>query len=264
MSTCKVAILPRSHDHARRNHEAMRRGLQRHGITPVSPETCDVLIAWGVHQQEQIQACVDRGGHYLVMEAGHVGDRLRYTSCGWDGLAGRGRYPDAPDGDRWGRLFGGLMRPWRTSGSYALLIGQVPTDAAVADLPSFQAWANKTVLDLHGYEVVYRPHPLSAGTFCPPGARLAKPAPLSADLADAACVVAYSSTASIEAVLFGVPTVTMSRGAMAWPVTSHVIGDLLTPDRTAWAHRLAYAQWSLDELASGEAWAFLRETLSHQ
>lgn len=241
----------------------MRRGLLRHGITLGSPETCDVLITWGVHQQEQIQECVDRGGHYLVMEAGHVGDRLRYTSCGWDGLAGRGKYPAAPDGARWDALFGDLMRPWRQCGRYALLIGQVPTDAAVSDLSSFADWANKTSLELrtHGYEVVYRPHPLSGGKFCPQGARLTWPAPLSDDLADAECVVAYSSTASVEAVLFGVPSITLGRGAMAWPVTSHVVGDPLMPDRTAWAHRLAYAQWSLNEIASGEAWGFLSEAL---
>lgn len=242
----------------------MRRGLLRHGIPMVAPEACDVLITWGVHQQAQIQACVARGGHYLVMEAGHVGDRLRYTSCGWDGLAGRGKYPTSSDGARWGALFGDLMRPWRRCGSYALLIGQVPTDAAVATLPhGFAAWAHKTAMDLrtHGYDVVYRPHPLVGNKFCPQGARLAPPAPLDMDLADAECVVAHSSTASVEAVLFGVPTITLDRGAMSWPVTSHVVGDLRMPDRTAWAHRLAYSQWSLDELASGEAWDHLSQLI---
>lgn len=46
--------------------------------------------------------------------------------------------------------------------------------------------------------------------------------------------------------------------AMAWPVTAHsLLEPLVMPEREWWAHDLAWTQWSLAELASGEAWAAL-------
>jgi len=36
---------------------------------------------------------------------------------------------------------------------------------------------------------------------------------------------------------------------------------LIRPDRTDWLHRLAYAQFSLDEIADGTAWNLLERVM---
>jgi len=59
-------------------------------------------------------------------------------------------------------------------------------------------------------------------------------------------------------VLAGAPTYTLDAGAMAWPVTAHVLSDkATTPARAEWAEALAWSQWSETELETGEAWAHL-------
>jgi hypothetical protein len=78
---------------------------------------------------------------------------------------------------------------------------------------------------------------------------------LEADLSGAAIVVTWNSNSGLDAVINGVPTVTMDKGAMAWDVTGHSLGEVPpTPDRTAWCHALAWKQWSKGEMVSGECW----------
>lgn len=225
-------------------------GLTRHGIEARlgdydTPEPCDFAVCWGARQERLFAA----GRPLLIMERGHVGDRVAYTSVGWGGLGRRGRYPKAPDGGaRWRARFGQLMQPWRYEPGYALVIGQVPGDAALRGL-DVEAWARDTLarLDALGWDAGYRPHPLVT----PSRTTLAD------QLAGSGLCVTYNSTAGVEAVLAGVPTVTLDEGAMAWPVTSHALAHQRWPDREAWAHDLAWTQWTREEIARGDAWAAL-------
>lgn len=251
-------------EHHRVYGAAMRAGLERHGVEVLiagvnEPQPCDFAVMWGWKQPAVIAAAP----HVLLMEAPHLreGDprRLDAASCGWDGLAGRGRYPRATDGGaRWRARHGHLMAPWRAHRGYALLLGQIPGDAALAGL-DVERWAHATCEALRqlGWGVVYRPHPLARGRGIP-HARYSATAPLAQDLAGAGLCVVYNSTASVEAVLAGVPTVTIDPGAMAWPVAAHALdAPPITPDREPWAWDLAWTQWSLEEIAAGDAWAQL-------
>jgi hypothetical protein len=237
------------HEHQQIAAAQMAAGLGRHGLAVRWNEhrPCDIAIVWGGRQRERV---VGEAGHVLVMERGHVGDRMTMTSCGWDGLARRGHYPRATDGGaRWRARYGELMQPWTERDGYALVIGQVDGDAALGGL-DVARWREETERELVrlGWRPVFRPHPV-----------VSRPKrPLAADLRGAALCVTYNSTTGVEAVLAGVPTVTLDAGAMAWPVASHRLGDPASrPEREPWAHDLAWAQWSLDEIASGETWAHL-------
>lgn len=252
--------------HQQSHGEALRKGLERHGITAEFaaynvPRPCDVAVIWGWKQPKVIEA----GRNILVMERGHVGDRMTYSSMGWNGLAGRGTYPKAPDGERWNRLWGDLMQPWRPQPHHgrALLIGQVPGDAALYGLDLDQ-WAAQTAAKLQalGWQVTYRPHPLAVRGNCvrvPPLCDRSS-ATLAEDLAAHDVCVTFSSTTGVESVLAGVPTVTLDRGSMAWPVAHQSLNAVGAPlyARTEWAHDLAWTQWSMDEIASGDAWDHLK------
>lgn len=259
----KAAVYVNHAEHQRKHAAWMAGGLRRHGIEVEfaefnSPVEADVHVVWGWRQHR-----VNGARRVLVMERGHVQPRTEWTSIGWGGIVRHAVYPAAKDGGaRWRRHFGDYEKPWRIRSGPVLLCGQVEGDASLGSL-NIKHWASSVAEDLRsrGHLVVYRPHPnmIARGVMWhPPGTGFSC-APLAEDLAMASAVVVHTSTTGVEAVLAGVPTVTTSPAAMAWPVASHTLLDLThTPDRTQWMHDLAWTQWTSSEIESGEAWDAVR------
>jgi hypothetical protein len=226
-------------------------GLRRHGVKVAlscAPEPCDLLVLWGVLRQDWIEEQKRAGGQVCILERAYLGSVHDWASVSFGGgLAGRAEWRVPPnDPSRWGRHFAHVMQPWRQRpDGYALVCGQVPSDMAVAavNIDAF-CCAARDKLQAQGFWARYRPHP---NVEEPPHS-------LEDDLADARCVVTFNSTIGVDAVLAGVPTVAMDRGSMAWEVAGHELAMPPTPDRTAWAHRLAWCQWSAAEMASGACW----------
>jgi hypothetical protein len=250
-------------EHQRSQGGWIAEGLRRHGIEVGIgaydvPEPCDFAVVWGAHQHRIMAA----GRSYLMQERGHIQPRMEWTSLGWNGLAGRGLYPQAQDGgERFSRLFGHHLKPWRQGGSYALVMGQTPGDAAVADC-DIRAWAAGVCAELvgMGHRVRYRAHPNCAAkeSDTVPGVERST-GTLAEDLAGAKFCIVYSSTSCVEAVLAGVPAVTMSIGAMAYPITPHTLAEAgQTQGRSQWCADMAWTQWSEDELRSGAFWEAVR------
>lgn len=227
-------------------------GLKRHGwqvATGNAPRPADLLVLWGVRRRDWIKAQKRAGGEVVILERGYAGDRFQWTSVSFGGgLNGRARFHGPfHDGSRWETHFAHLMQPWRQRPDGPVVVmGQVPTDNAVRHI-DFNRWARQTCDHFRrtGRQVVFRPHPKFGA-----GGR-----PLADVLAEASMVVTFNSNSGVDAVLAGVPTIAVDRGAMAWDVTGHDLdAEPPTPDRTAWAHALAWKQWRMDELASGACW----------
>lgn len=247
---------------------AMDAGLRRHGIEIVGAgdATADFAVCWSWRTGKRIRSQgFDRP--ILVMERGYVGDRMKvWTSLGWDELNGRARFPVAQDnGERFWKHHGHLVREWEIFDGYWLVIGQVIGDTALT-MVDFPAWVLDTIdeLDRQGRDVRFRPHPeavrrgqtISVPDYMRVGGTLADA------FSGAACVVTWNSNTGVEAVLAGIPTITMDEGAMAWPVTSHSISHpLVTPDRNEWFRDMAWTQWTLDEISSGSAWEVVKTAM---
>jgi hypothetical protein len=243
---------------------AFAEGLKRHGwlveiTNAASP--CDLLVCWGIRREADIQAQKRRGGAVCILERGYLGDRFKWTSVSFGGrLNGRAEFRGVGDDPvRFQKHFGALMQPWRKQDGYALLIGQVPGDMSLKAVNGdLSAWYRRTAGDLHakGYEVRFRPHPIAAkrgrGDLRVPGT-VASEGTLEAAIAGAALVVTFNSNTAVESVLAGVPTMAADEGSMAWPVTSHAF-EIVTHDRSEWAARLAWYQWTTEEMKSGDCW----------
>jgi len=75
-----------------------------------------------------------------------------------------------------------------------------------------------------------------------------------------ALVTFYSNTA-VDAIVAGVP-VFVPRGNQASPVGLTDLSEIenpIYPDREKWAYSLAYGQYNLDEMESGEAWEIVQQ-----
>lgn len=240
------------------------RGLNAHGEYPESRRygdwyPADVVVIWGHRADELFEMQRRNGGHYLVMERGYIGDihnRRKWTSLGFDGLNGRATFPKAADGGaRWETNFGQYMKPYKGGGDYVLVCGQVPGDASLRGF-DIEAWAALRCRELEafGYTPRFRPHPNSG---CPER-------PLAQDLAGAQFIVTFNSNTGVDATLAGVPAVAEDEGAMIWPIAAHDFRniDYEGGDRIPWAHDLAWCQWRIDEIASGEAWNVLQRVVT--
>lgn len=214
----------------------------------------DVVVTWGWKHGLHVAKVVG-SENVLVLERGYMtaknGDtRFRLSSLAWGGLNGRGSF-HAPDdgGERWRNLYGDLPDE-STDGDYALVCGQCAGDASLltaGDINEWYATTTETLIDA-GYRVVFRPHPQSRiATPVPFGAEQSTNKRIEDDIAGAKVVVAYNSNSLTDAALAGKQVIAGDVGAMAWPITQGA-------DRQEWAHRMAWTQWDLNALRSGEAW----------
>lgn len=278
----KVHVYYPAYDrHHRDVLEAFRDGVLASGdevdLVPAAAydpqEPPDIAVTFGVFKRA-IRQSEDRGRviegqkaagkPWLVLETGYV-KRDRYYAAGWEGLNGRANFRnrDMP-ADRWD-LLEVELQPWRdpVEAGPILLCGQVPWDASVQD-HEHRAWLEdiaQQIMARSGRELLFSPHPLGpmytvAGLQCAPGRTLLEKA------RGCWCVVTFSSNSAVEAAIAGIPVFAFDEGSMALPVANRSIANLdnpVTPDRTQWAHDLAYTQWTLEEFRAGLAWKHLTE-----
>lgn len=237
---------------------AFAEGLQRHGWTietATAWRPCDLFVCWGVRRIHDFERQKGRGD-ICVLERSYIPDRFKWTSVSFGGqLNGRAEFRGPrSDPSRWERHFAQHMRPWRTDGTYALIMEQIPSDAACAgvNLERFYQEARHAFQGL--MPVKLRRHPNVNPKHGERAIAEAR-ASLEHDLAGARCVITWNSNSAVDAVLAGVPAVAMDRGSMAWDVTGHALALPPAPPREAWAHALAWCQWTKEEMASGECWA---------
>ncbi len=178
------------------------------------------------------------GGPFLLVDRCSFGDTELFVSLVWNGHGRRGdhRVPEVVRADRW-EAMGETLEPWKPRGSRIVLCGQ--TETYSPHYAHIYDWYYEARAATH-----FRPHPAD---------QMKCDWPIATDFEDAVAVPLNSSS-GVKTVIAGVPTITMDEGAMAWDVTGHSLDDVRTPPREEWAHRLAYTQWSDDEIREGKLW----------
>lgn len=246
-------------------------GLKANGInarvmTSDVPVDCDLAVMWshGPTWKNVIEARKKKNKQYLVLDRGYMGDQEEYVSISLNGLHGLSEF-ELGDGhdisDERSKEFTDLYKPWKPGKKYVLLIGQLAGDASLQGI-DIRSWLGRKKRELKkaGHEVVYRPHPRNPnpGGFGMPY----MVAELDECLKGAKCVYTYSSTVGIDAMLAGKPVIAESPISMVYDEVGHSVDDIKKTTkepkgREQWFNMLAYRQWALEEIQSGEAWKFL-------
>lgn len=216
---------------------AFTKGLQRvgyevvHGIT-ASPADTDLMCSWNRigHADHAAKVFESRGLPVLIAENAAWGNDFAGQS--WLTLA-RGFHNTAGcfqvgGSERWDAI-GVDLNPWRAEGETVILPQRGIGPAQVA-MP--RGWP-------YGIKGRIRQHP---------GQRQAKD--LQDDLANSGKVITWGSGAAVKALMWGIS------------VESHMPGWIAAQDNTdagrlKMFRRLAWAQWTLDEIESGEAFEWL-------
>jgi len=248
--------------------EAFAAGLESCGYSvvfdrPVRRAPGEVLIIWNRYaDRERLAADWEAaGGTVLVAENGYVGrdeEARQLYALALDGHNGAGRWlaPGArPGGERWAAR-GITPAPWRAPSRDAHVLICNQRGIGAKELACDPRWADDMVRRVRRHTkrpVRIRRHPALAGPPLPP---------LEEELEGAWACVVWASTAGIRALVAGVPVFYDAPkwiGAQAARAGVAQLEEPLVDDarRQEMLERLAWAQWTIEELASGEPFRHL-------
>jgi len=202
-------------------------------------ENFDLIVVDGTkgNRRALVDDYAAKGIRALIIDHGHFRDVPGYWQLSIGAL---NRIPSlACPPDRFKALGLSVKTSGGNAKGYTLIAAQRPHDASHGlSANGYRAW-------LSAQDGKVRPHPLESA----PDNSLAD------DLAGAKLVRTLCSTTGLDALLAGVPAVAELPDRAVWGELS---GETLPSmaDRLAMFSRIAYAQWTLDEIASGEAIQF--------
>lgn len=192
----------------------------------------------------------------LVMEHGFIGDRRKYTSLGWNGLNNYAKFHEYPDdkGKRF-KEHGGLLNPWKKSGNYILILGQVKGDSSLKgkDIAPWYKMMAKEANEHYGLPVYFRPHPVSQrrrGYESIEGLQNIG-GTLEESIRGSLFTISYNSNSCLDSVIQGVPCYAGDMGTMAWDLCMKDLTQIVNPERESIVNRIAWTQFDLEEISKG-------------
>lgn len=242
-------------------HDAFVAGLKAAGYV-VNTGACgpgkpgDVLVIWNRYGSNEVLA--DRfeaeGGTVLVAENGYLGrdaEGRQHYAIARHGHNGSGQWPEGGP-ERWTRL-GVELQPWRANGEHILLCPNRPFGMRGFEMPVH--WVRDTVEALRRHTkrpIRVRPHPGNWQQQAPQAPQV----PLADDLANAWAAVIWASSAGVHALVAGIPVWCTAPWWICKAAAHDDLGQIehepaMRPDRFKAFARLAWAQWTVDEIAAG-------------
>lgn len=265
VSTAYVHIRETPHYRA----DSFTQGLSRLGYsvvtgTPRKPlASSDVLVCWNktARSAQSIALARQGGAAVIIAENGYYGvdeNSVQRYALALDGHNGSGRwFCGGPD-----RLqsLNIDFQPTRLPRTGKVLVAdQRGIGSPIMASPWNYSQSACNWLTRHGFEPKERKHPGTRGLDVPPP-------PLEDDLADCDALVVWSSNSATKAMIMGVPTYYVAPAiSTAGAATKLDLHDTLLPPCAApfddafqaAFERMAWAQWSVRELTSGEPFRLL-------
>jgi hypothetical protein len=221
-----------------------------------------VLVVWNRYGHYHNAASVHEraGGLVLVAENGYLGqdeNGVQMYALAVHGHNGAGWWPEG-DGSRFASL-GVEVKPWRESGEHIYVRGQ--RGIGSPEMASPALWHDRAAKSLHSLtrrRVLVKTHPGK------PAVDAGQVEELKADLSGAHACVIWSSTVGVRALVEGVPVFYSAPHWICEGAARSGFVDIESPlmddaARLRALERMAWAQWSVKELSSGEPFKLLAE-----
>lgn len=239
----------------------------------------DVVVAYGWGSPELFREARDHSKSYVYLDLGWWNRKPAGREMdGFHKVMVNCREPcDLDDyltyrvpGDRFDRQ-GVHVAPWlKPRAGQIIVAGMSAKSAGTFDLAP-EEWERGMIEALRHVrwpgatpEVFYRPKPSWAGWTELPGAWLSRPSVALADALDGAlALVTHHSNAAIDALCAGVAIHSVLGVARPFSTPVARLWDPLGFDidrRRAYLSKVAYCQWSVDEMRDGTCWRFLRDS----
>ena len=183
------------------------------------------------------------------------GSRHDMVAIGWDGFNGDADFClDSADDTRWEK-HGFEIPNWQLKDKgYILVCGE---------FRDMTPWYKQLQTILPNDDVRFRPHPFVDALHGWQKAPGQKQDDIETSLAKAKLCITFDSIAGCDAVLAGVPSITYGPKSMAYNASMKSYeewndGSPNLLDREEWCNRLAYCQWSHQEIKDGDFWNHLK------
>lgn len=210
-----------------------------------SPAPDDVLVAWNRKPQnkERIKFYEKAGAKVVIAENGYIGKDdhgNKLLALAQNKHLGLGKWFVGEEPRYLQQNF--MILPWKEPGKNIVLLAQ----RGIGNAKKLH-WYNQLAHEIRQQtkrKVIVRPHPGK------------NPTPLAPVLDNAHCVVTWSSAAALHALAYGVPSFHLLEGWIGELASRFGLDELENPlrgDRIPMFHRIGWAQWSADEIRSGEA-----------
>lgn len=246
--------------------EAFETGLERAGFSlqgeGIRPDKGDVLLVWNLSGTAGNLAAEYRKHNALVLvaENGYIGsdaNGVQRYALAINGHNGSGKwYVGGPE--RWDAM-GIELQPWRTSGDDIVIRGQRGIGSSdMASPPDWHVRASRDLMRL--YPTRKQIVQVHNGK---PAAHPVSTAEIMLALSHAGAMCIWASAAGVRALVEGVPVFYDAPHWICEGAAVHRIGNLETPKRDDEARlramrSMAWAQWTVDELRSGEPFELLK------
>lgn len=216
------------------------------------------VVLRGITKRKQMDACRALGKDFYYIDTGYFGNGKKklYHRITKNDVQNFGPVIDRPS-DRFDRT-GVRLKKVRADGSKILLAPPSQKLLNLYDI-DLETWLQQTLNEIGSYtdrEVVIRRKQGRSVRVNDDTIEMALDQ-------DVYCLITYSSIAAGEAILHGKPAITLGPNAAA-AVCSTSIAELEKIKRpsldeiTAWAHHIAYCQFTEAEMRDGTAWRILQ------
>lgn len=260
----RAVVLIRDEPHYRR--EAFISGMRNIGMTVLyadiaDPVPGDVLVIWNRYGQyhQAANRWEKARAKVIIAENGYYGKDaggLQRYALALHGHNGSGTWhiggPERLD------ELGIKIQPWRTGGKHILVCGQRGIGSpTMASPPNWHVNVAQKLAKLSKRPIKIRAHP---GTHAPR-------THLSDDLSDAWACVIWSSACGVAALIAGIPVIYQAPYWICSGAADRKLECIDKIDDGAWMlktreqalQRMAWAQWTLDEITSGEPFRLLMD-----
>ena len=256
---------------------AVRRGgdkYERRAVEDYGEPAGDVGCVFGVKgiARRLLDDYRVAGKRTLFFDKGHTrhkvnGETLWRVSV--DGYMPLDYFQREPRSDDRARALGLAFAP-RRFGECVLFAGASQKHCDFHGLGDCTAHARGVIAQIRAHTdrpIIYRPKPSWRDAVPVEGADFSRPPITLADeLRSCFVLVTHSSNAAVDAILAGVPAIVLGPG-IARPVASRRIAEVEDPFwppaeiRRQWLADLAYCQWTVEDMATGEMWRITRRRL---
>ena len=241
--------------------DAVLKGIEALGYELVThtdklrPGPDTLLVTWNLHRDMlQSETVRKSGGTVIVIENPYIPydvDGCEYLAMAVEGHNGSGITPSGSE-DRLTRL-GVRLKSWR-EGEHVLVIGQRGIGSpTMRSPPQWGELITERLKHVTNRLIIHRPHPGRANVKELP--------PLEDQLKGAHCIVMWASNVATIALTMGIPVFYNAPHCVLEKACNQGYNTSLSGYQPRWPafQDLAWAQWNLNEIISGEAFTRLIE-----